>query len=221
MLLSKAGKTGLLALFKGLSALCFVIISFKAFANNPVSDYVIEGKPIKPWKLSVGNAFEWGIPIEDQQGKTKRANLIVSPIEINKPNDAINVKWRGKDKAAWFSNITLNGNKIDLSSVEDKAALNLEIRIHREPTSIAKITMRCNWKNDCQGELPLNPLLSQLPQDEWTALTLPLNCFNQEGQFDFKNVTDIFAISTQGKMELDIANVYLVALPEGNKGCKK
>ncbi|WP_017447000.1 putative glycoside hydrolase [Gayadomonas joobiniege] len=207
------------------TSICTLVLSAglsHAYAANAVTDYIKAGQPVKPWKASVGNSLGWGIKVKNQEAKTKRGNLSISPTNKDGDNDAINVKFRGRNKqSAWFSNITINGNKIDLSTVEDKAALNLEIKIHREPTSIAKISMRCKYNSKCQGELPLNPLLSQLPKDEWTQLTLPLNCFNQDGQFDFTEVTDIFSISTQGKMELDIANVNLVALPQGNKGCKK
>ena len=192
------------------------------YANNPLTDYIVEGNPVSPWKLGLGNAFSWSEKVENQQGKTKKGNLTVEPTKKNKDGDAINVKWRGKySDTAWFSNITLNGNKVDISSVENQAALNIEIRVQRYPTSIAKIAMRCNYTNDCSNELPLNALLKNLPKDEWSSLTIPLNCFNQDGKFDFKNLTDVFMISTQGKMEFDIAATYLVGLPEGNSGCKK
>lgn len=207
-----------------LSGLTFLSVTNtpSVFAANAVTDYLKAGQPVKPWKASIGNALGWGVKVVDQEAKTKRGNLTISPADRNSSGDAIKVKFRGRYKSsAWFSNLTLNGNKIDLSSIEDQAALNLQLKIHREPTSIAKISMRCNYKSDCQGELPLNPLLSQLPKDEWTQLTLPLNCFNKDGKFDFKNVTDIMSISTQGKMELDISDIHLVGLPKGNKGCKK
>ncbi|EWH10979.1 hypothetical protein DS2_05405 [Catenovulum agarivorans DS-2] len=193
-----------------------------SYANNPLTDYIVEGNPVSPWKLGLGNAFSWSEKVENQQGKTKKGNLSVTPTKRNKQGDAINVKWRGKyADSAWFSILTLNGHKVDISSVEDQAALNLEVRVHRYPNSIAKIGMRCNWKNECKSELPLNALIKNLPKDEWSNLTIPLNCFNQDGQFDFKNLTDIFMISTQGKMEFDIAATYLVGLPQGNTGCKK
>ncbi|WP_053084576.1 putative glycoside hydrolase [Catenovulum maritimum] len=209
------------------SALLFLVvalnfITFNSHADNSLTNYIESGKPLSPWKLTVGNAFAWGEPVTEQKGKTQRGNLTVSPSKRYADNDTLIFKWRGRNsKSAWFSNVTLNGRKIDLSSIEDKAALNIELKIHRKPTSIAKIAMRCNWSNKCENDMPLNPLLDQLPTSEWTALVLPLNCFNQNGKFDFANLTDIFAISTQGKMELEIANVNLVSLPAGNKGCKK
>ncbi|MCU4675595.1 putative glycoside hydrolase [Catenovulum sp. 2E275] len=215
-------KLQILVLIKMMRAV-IIMLSFSSMAliADPVSDFLNEGKATPPWKLSIGNALAWGIPIENQAGKTKRGNLTVEPISIEKENDAIKVKWRGRNKqAAWFSNITLNSHKIDLSSVENVAALEIQLRIIELPSSIAKIAMRCNWSNKCESELALNPIFNQMPKNEWTALTLPLNCFNKDGNFDFKNLTDIFSISTQGKMELDLAKAYLVALPEGSKGCK-
>ncbi|WP_016957583.1 putative glycoside hydrolase [Catenovulum agarivorans] len=214
-------KTPVLTLSTKISLLLSFVLSSVAFAADPTSVFVAQGQPNSPWKFSVGNALGWGIAVENQVGKTKRGNVTVEPISKTTTNDAIKVKWRGRNKkAAWYSNITLNGHKIDLSSVEDTSALQLQIRVVEQPTSVAKISMRCNWSNKCDSELALNPVLKQMPKNEWTELTLPLNCFNQDGKFDFKNLTDIFAISTQGKMELDIANAYLVALPAGHTGCK-
>ncbi|WP_111977294.1 putative glycoside hydrolase [Algibacillus agarilyticus] len=197
-------------------------------AADPVSTYIEAGKPVGAWKMQVGNGLNWGIPVVDQQGKTERGNLVVKPTSKDAENDAINIKWRGKEvKNEWGGNMlhdstfTVTKHNIDISSVEDLAAIQFDIKVLRQPNKLASISMRCNWTNKCEGKLPLKPLLKQLPEDQWTTLTLPLNCFNQTGNFDFKKVTDIFSISTQGKMEIDLANVGLVALPEGNKGCKK
>lgn len=223
----KSSISQLISFVKYLSALSLLSLSYFASAADPVSTYIHQGKAVSPWKLQVGNGLNWSIPVKNQTGETERANLTVKPAKKSTKGDSLNVKWRGREvKNQWGGNLlhdsslTINKNKVDISSVEDLAAINFDMRVLRKPNKVTSLTLRCKYTNKCEGKIVLNKLLDQMPEDEWSPLTLPLNCFNPDGEFDFSQLTDII-ISTQGKLEFDLARVDLVALPKGHKGCKK
>ncbi len=209
-----------------------LVLSFNVTAQqDPLVTYVSEGKPVAPWQATIGNALNWSVPVKDQSAETERKNLTVSASKKNKEGDALLLKWKGKKvKGQWGGNIlydssfTLTKNKIDLSSVKDKAAITFDIKINRSPNEATHLAMQCNYNNNtCQSKFPLKQVLKQLPKDEWFSLPIPLACFSQTTQgtdFDYKNITSILSIATQGKLEIEIANIGLTAMPEGKTGCQ-
>lgn len=223
----KTSITQLITVIKWLLPCSLFSLSPNVLAADPVSTYIHQGKAVSPWKLQVGNGLNWSIPVKDQKGETERSNLTVKPAKKSQSGDAINVKWRGREvKNQWGGNIlydssfTINKHKVDISSVEDLAAISFDMKVIRKPSKPTSLVLRCNYTNKCEGKLVIDKLLDNMPEDEWSQLTLPLNCFNPDGEFDFSKMTDIM-ISTQGKLEFDLSTVGLVALPKGHKGCKK
>lgn len=208
------------------SALACVGLSVPAYSSNPVSNYIINGKSVANWQMSVGNALNYYVPIEAQSGKTKRKNLTVSPSKKETDGDALRLKWKGKKvKNQWGGN-ALNNNffsvgkhNIDISSVKDAAALAFEIKVLKAPNEQVTLSMQCNHSNKCVGSYALKSSLRSLPKNKWTVLPIPLNCFKGDNEFDFSQVTNILNIATQGKLDIEIANVALIQLPAGSKGC--
>ena len=204
-------------------------VNANAIEQNPVSSYLFQGKPVKPWIPSVGNGLEWFIPVVDQNAETKRKNLTISPAKKSEAGDALSVVWKGKKvKNEWGGNtlydssFTLGRHKIDISSVKDHAALAIEMKIIRAPTENTHLAIQCkNDNNNCSSQFHIKHVLKNLPEEEWITLPIPLACFSKTSKgddFDFSNVTAM-SIATQGKLELEIATIALVALPEGQVGC--
>lgn len=200
-------------------------ISF-GFGTDPVSSYLTQGKPVGNWTPSIGNGLKWHVPVENQKAKTTRGNLQVSPAIKDIQNDAIRLNWKGKVvKNEWGGNalsdsfFTLGNHNVDLSPVENLAALVIEVKVLKAPTAMVKISMQCNNSNKCKGEFVVKPMLKNLPKGEWSMLQIPLNCIGSQGNFDYSNITTAFSIATQGKLDIEIANIGLTALPQGNKGC--
>lgn len=194
------------------------------FGTDPVSSYLTEGKTVGSWKMTVGNGLNWSIPVKNQEAKTARGNLTVSPTSKNGEDDALNLRWKGKKvKTEWGGNalydtsFNIRNNNIDISSVAEVAALVIDIRVLRAPNENAKITMQCNNNNDCMGEYSVKGLFKRVDKDKWLTVPIPLSCFNDSDDFDFSKITGVFTISTQGKMEIDIANIGLAGLPAGSE----
>ncbi|ABG39334.1 hypothetical protein Patl_0806 [Paraglaciecola sp. T6c] len=196
-----------------------------SFGTDPVSSYLTQGKAVGNWTASIGNGLNYYIPLEDQQAATARGNLTVRPAQQNTKGDALNLKWKGrKVKNEWGGNalydstFSLGRSNADISSVKKIAALVLNIKVLRAPNALTKLTMQCNNSNKCIGELPINTALGKLQKDQWLNVPIPLSCFDKSGQFDFSNVTSI-SIGTQGKMEIELANIGLAPLPDDASGC--
>lgn len=203
----------------------FFTAQASSFGTDPVSSYLTQGKAVGNWTASIGNGLNYYIPLKDQQADTTRGNLTVRPAQQNAKGDALNLKWRGrKVKNEWGGNalydstFSLGRSNADISSVKELAALVLNIKVLRAPNALTKLTMQCNNSNKCTGELPINTALGKLPKDQWLNVPIPLSCFDKSGQFDFSKVTSI-SIGTQGKMEIELANIGLAPLPEGAAGC--
>lgn len=203
-----------------------IILSKTLHAVEPEVKYLTDGKVAQYWTGAIGNALEYGIKIEDQKAKTKRSNLVVSPGKKEKKGDALKIKWKGKViKNQWGSGnvlhdseFSIGGPKVDLSFYADTHAIVLDIKVNKPPKALTKFTVECNWSNHCRPSIPINAALKKLPQKEWVKFPIPLACFNQNN-FDFSQLTSILKISTQGALNIELANVYLAEIPEGQRGC--
>lgn len=198
-----------------------------AFNEDPLTTYIKDGQLVGKWQGNLSNGLNWSIPLSNQAGETERGNLIISPSTKNKENDALHLKWKGKKvKNQWGGNIlndssfTISKHIINIASIENQAALMIELKVNRSAKENTTISMQCNYSNKCLSKFPVKAIINRLPKGEWTQLSIPLNCFNKDGNFDFSKVTSIFSIGTEGKLDIEIANIGLVALPAGNKGCK-
>ncbi|MCF2947074.1 hypothetical protein L0668_03080 [Paraglaciecola aquimarina] len=207
--------------------LCFTTLEANAEKFNPISQYLMNGKAVPNWVAYAGNSMNYFIPLENGDLATKRKSLVIEPIIENKALSGLYLKWSGKKvKNEWGGNqlgntfFSIGRHNIDLSSVEDSAALALEIKVLRRPNENVNLSMQCNNSNKCTGEFPIKNILKSTKKDEWIQLPIPLNCFNRNGDFDFTKVTNVLSIATQGKLELEIKSIQLVAMDAGDKGCK-
>lgn len=204
-----------------------ISFSKSLYAVESDAKYLIDGKVAPYWTAAVGNALEYGIKLENQKAKTKRSNLVVTPSKKETKGDALKIKWKGKViKNQWGSGnilhdseFSIGGPKTDLSFYAETHAIVLDIKVNKPPKALTKFTIECNWSNHCRPSIPINSALRKLPQKEWVKFPIPLACFNQDN-FDFSQLTSIVKISTQGALNIELANVYLAELPEGQRGCR-
>lgn len=204
-----------------------ISLSKTLYAAETSKNFIVNGEIAKYWSGSIGNGLKYGIQIIDQQAKTKRKNLVVSQGEKKVEGDALKIKWKGKViKNEWGSGnvlhdsvFSIGGPKVDLSAYVDTHAIILNIKVHKAPKRLTTYGMECNWSKDCRPSIPINAALKKLPKKEWTNFPIPLACFNKNG-FDFKQLTGPLTISTQGSLNIELANVYLAEIPEAHRGCR-
>ncbi|NVK23933.1 MAG: hypothetical protein HWE10_03300 [Gammaproteobacteria bacterium] len=193
-------------------------------AMNPNIDYIVNGDVIKPWRLQL----EFGKKVyNNNKVSTLRRSLTVEPIAVSKDAKAVRLNWQPKGIANEWGAVNkniltatlVNSKKmIDLSTVVDRAALTLELKVNRSPQENVDLMMECGRNWQCRSRFPLKNVLKSLPENQWSIIPIPLKCLVQDG-FDMSKISSIFGLQTEGKLDIEIANIQLTSLPEGNINC--
>lgn len=205
-----------------------VLVTGTATANpaDPNVQYVVAGKNIAPWELSL----QFGKVILDDQmtGETIRGSLVASSASRNSENDAIRFKWAPKGvKNEWGSDdisvmtISLINRMegIDLTPVLDQAALTMDVRVIRAPNKLVNITLESAWDWRTRGDVPLKSVLRRLPKNKWISVPIPLRCFLKDNEgLDISSITGV-QLQTAGKMEIEISDLRLTAFPLDKVDC--
>jgi hypothetical protein len=192
-----------------------ISISAQCFAQsyNPKIHYFMKGETIGGRGFQLGDPSDWSVGLEGKNGQSASGKLTVSPENYEAENDALKLVWNKKNNSA---SITLYGPEVDLSSVKDLVALSVDIKVDKRPTSKVNIVMDCGYP--CRAEVRIDKQLRKMKTGEWTTFPVPLNCFESDN-FDLTKINGPFSLSTAGKLEVSIANIRMLALPEGELGC--
>jgi hypothetical protein len=148
--------------------------------------------------------------------KDPQSSIKVEPSDRNAKGDALKATWDGKKSGQ--GNLAIYGSPLDLSNLENDGALYIEIKVITPPNANITIGMDCGYP--CGGKVPVGKNLKQLKRNEWDVLPIPLNCLTKAG-LDLKKVNGPLLISTDGKLQIELGNVKLLKLAEGDKGCMK
>lgn len=177
--------------------------------------YLHEGKTVSGWVMQLGDPQNWSTQVQNSQGQSASGKVTVTPSDRNGKGDAIKVTWDAKKDGQ--GNFAIYGSPLDLSNLENDAALYIEMKVIVPPKSNATIGMDCGYP--CGGKVPVGKNLKQLKRNEWDVLPIPLNCLTKEG-LDLKKVNGAIVIGTDGKMEIELGDIRLLKLAEGDKGCQ-
>ncbi len=205
--------------------IAFVAGTATANPSDPNVHYLVAGKSIAPWELSLqfGN-----VVLENQSGQTVRASLVAEPANRNGEYDAIRFTWSPKGvKNEWGTDdtsvqtITLINRmaQVDISPVVDQAALTVDLRVIDAPSRPVTITLEAAWDWQTRSGVPLRSALRNIPRNEWISIPIPLRCFLGDNEaFDFSQLTGI-QLQTGGRMELEISDIRLTAYPAERANC--
>lgn len=181
---------------------------------NPDFFYFFGGNIIGSRGFSLGDPNKWGVPVTNLSGKSAGNKIEVSPTNYQGENDAIHAVWsRHKIKGE----LALYGPPINIEAHKNAAALTFDLNMKRKPNKEVKIGLDCSYP--CRAEVSAGNLLRKYPANTWITFPVPLNCFDSKN-FDLSKINGVFMISTEGRMEMSIANIRLERLPEGDKGCQ-
>lgn len=180
---------------------------------NPNFHYFIAGQVVGPRSFSVGDPSNWNINLIDLTGHSAGKKIKVKPEDYQGKNDALHVVW---SKAKMTGQLALYGSPINLSAVRDQATLVFDLKVERKPTRDVTIAMDCEWP--CRGGFNATNTLKKFPKGEWRYFSLPLNCIRGDN-FDLSKINGVFLMSTEGALELSLANIRIERLAEGETGC--
>lgn len=184
---------------------------------NPNFNYIANGQVVGNWAIQLGDPDNWSMPVDaSRKAKSAAGKVSIEPADRAERGDALQVSW--SPRKAVKGVFAVSGSAIDLSKFENEGAIVFDMRLDTKPDKDVTFGMDCGYP--CRAEMHVSKILRDLKKDEWTTVPIPLNCFTREG-LDIKKVSGPVLISTDGKLELTIANVRLQKLPEGEKGCAK
>lgn len=180
---------------------------------NPNFFYFFNGEILGGRGFTIGDAKDWNVPVVDLTGKTVTGKLTVKPDEYHGKGGALNAVWSAKKSRG---QLALYGPPLNIAAVKDKAALVVDLKLNRKPSSTVTFSLDCQWP--CRGDFEAAHILRKMPSKQWVTLPIPLNCFKGE-TFDLSKINGIFLLGTEGKMDISLANIRLEKLPEGSSGC--
>ena len=175
--------------------------------------YFFDGKVVGGWGLTLGDQGNWVMPVQSDSAQSVDKQIEIRRADYQHSGDALHLKWsRNKGKGQF----AIYGAPVDLSKLENKAALTMEIRIIKKPKTGVTIGMDCGYP--CRGELGIHKMLRDMNSDEWILFPIPLNCFSTNGA-DLSKINSPIILASDGVFEIEIANIRLELLPEGAPTC--
>jgi Galactose-binding domain-like len=182
-------------------------------AVNPKMSYILSGEMVAGWSMQLGDPSHLASAVTERRGKSASGKVSVNAADYLGRGDALKFVW---SRANELGSVELLGAEVDLSSVENTAALVLDMKIETSPNKAVMVGMSCG--PSCRGVVDISNVLIELKKSDWTAVPIALNCFTQAG-LNIKKVVGPLTISTEGKLTLLLTNVRLQKLQEGDKSC--
>ncbi|MCF6193483.1 MAG: hypothetical protein L3J46_04025 [Kangiellaceae bacterium] len=202
--------------------LAFIVVSFstaiyseQAISYSPLSHYFMDGKLVGSWQWIVGNKSNYYVPVDGVTGKTEDSKLSVTSAEHQGKKTAIKAIWEGglERSSLYLQRIAM----IDLEEVKDQVAISAEYLIEKKDGDLRMAFLQ-DCKYPCRAEIDISKHFKSKALNKWFTFPIPLNCFTNGG-LDAKKIVSPFMLSTSSKLTLRIANVRLILLPKGEKGC--
>ncbi len=197
----------------------FIGLSLNAQDLNPTTHYFVDGQLVGNRIIQVGDPTNWVTDLNGLSGQSESSKLTISPTSYQNENDAIHASWK---KIEGKGQLSIVGPAVDLSQLEDSVALVMELKINRLSKSEITLGMDCTWP--CRSEINVRKQLKKNPRKKWFTFAVPLNCLSlneNTDDFDLTKINAPLILSTDGAMEMSIANVRLGLLPEGDPGCRE
>lgn len=181
--------------------------------SNPKYVYFTQGQTPGGWQWVLSDPANWWKPIEDSGGESEGGKLSLSFAESDQLPGAVKLQWGGGDK---WGGATITGETIDLSAFEHAAELVIALKVESRVPSSVNVKLTCG--EDCEAEVNIADDLKKVKRGQWVALPLALDCFAEIG-LDLSKINSPFAIGTQGKLELHIADISIGRMADGDQGC--
>ncbi len=155
-----------------------------------VDRYILNGKAIAPWKISIDGA--------------------VTSANAPSTDNALDASWTGS------GTLTVSGDTVDLSrQANGDMALSVQYRLKAAPAAAVMLTLGCGA--NCSGSVDVSSLLQAAKPGAWSTAAVRLSCFAKAGA-DLSKVIVPFAVTTTGKLDIAIRSARLAA-GEGTPSC--
>uniref|UniRef100_UPI0025DC972F glycoside hydrolase family 3 protein n=1 Tax=uncultured Microbulbifer sp. TaxID=348147 RepID=UPI0025DC972F len=178
----------------------------ESYVDGELEDaWLMVSRPRAPWKLFIDDSDDplW---VSGNLASSADDNITVASIDMLSQEDARKITWKGLRAGS----VALQTRKPqDLSRyLAEGSALTMDVRIEQTPAAPVFAGIRCA-AHDCNGELPLQQPLAQLPAGDWSEISIDLQCFAKAGA-DFSQVSSGLYLRSEGALTLSVANIKFV-----------
>jgi beta-glucosidase len=176
--------------------------------NGAREQVVYAGQSVAPWRLYLGSAGNWSVPVEAPETTSRGGRVIaVRTVAGDSGVETIQAEWGGgAGQVYWQANTPRDFTALAASG----GALSVVARIDRQPAGEVRLMMGCGFP--CAGTLNLTRLLQAVPPDQWFRMSFSLSCFENAGA-RLGRVVAPMVVATDGALALSIADVRLVTDP--------
>lgn len=192
-------------------------LEWVALAEDPIGQpkaletWVFDKGVKDPWRLYVGDDFDWSVEVGPRGGKSARGELSLTVVDRKVQEDARRIEFSGSGEH--LSQVYFQfEDPVNMRALEmADGALSFDMRLLQRPTEPVKLRMDCGYP--CSGEMDITHVLQAADPDAWQRMSFPMKCFAQLG-VDSSKVNTPFLLATTGALSLEISEVVLAERPD-------
>ena len=192
-------------------------LEWVALAEDPIGQpkaletWVFDKGVKDPWRLYVGDDFDWSVEVGPRGGTSARGELSLTVVDRKVQEDARRIEFSGSGEH--LSQVYFQfEDPVNMRALEmADGALSFDMRLLQRPTEPVKLRMDCGYP--CSGEMDITHVLQTADPDAWQRMSFPMKCFAQLG-VDSSKVNTPFLLATTGALSLEISEVVLAERPD-------
>lgn len=170
---------------------------------------VFKNRSLEPWQLSLTDDVNNTKPVTASVLSLGAINY--RAVDRLVQEDSIQLQWNGKAQAsAGF----IAKERVDYSSLPEKAALVFDIKVDKKPTADVKLIMACG--SDCGAEKSITDVLQKASVGQWQTLSVSMNCFSK---VKLDMLLSPFTLSTNGELSLTLHHVHIESTSTASIQC--
>lgn len=179
---------------------------FEAPELNIAIRNIFKGRAIKPWHMWLYSAQS----MQEVASNTLSATGITYRTSDRLvQEDAFRLDWNGSEDAG-VRFISKSNFREDLrSDLESLSALQFWVK----PLSVIEksvfISTQCEGEGKCGTSIDIASQLTSLPKDEWSLMSIDMQCFSKQGM-RYADTVIPFSLHAQSKLSLEVSEVGFI-----------
>lgn len=171
---------------------------------------MFDGKMHAPWEMALHSGGQY---VNVSASVHTLGSLTFRTVDKVVQEDAVKLTVDGTQPAELRIVSKSHFREDMLSDLQAKAALSFEVKADDIDNASIKLGMNCEGTADpegsCRTYLDITEYMQQLPQGEWSEMSVDLACFTAQG-IRLGDIVVPFALSMEGNVDLSITNIASV-----------
>ena len=178
----------------------------KAFTG----DIVVRGSAAEPFSLYLGDSSNANTRLDSLSGSSLGGLVKVKGVDNKAQEDSREITWSGEGSVSVRS-----PRPIDLTQAGGNV-LRVEWRLDERPSEPILIRLGCG--NECESEIDVSDIVTNLPLGDWTESEIPLACFTRDG-LNPEEVDVPFEITSLSKARISFHKASIEMSDDPTRSC--